>query len=325
MAKHGNYTSEKVRFPSHGETLAGVVYRPKGDGPFPAVVTLGPYSFEKEQAPVHYSTRLADEGFVALAFDPRTVGESSGEPRRLENPKMKNEDAVAALDYLTGRADVDPSRVFALGVCQGGPQLLDIASYDGRIKAVASVTGYYRDDETDRFMIAAGVVLNPFDPATAPTTAQLEALKAARLERAREAKELYETSGEVVYRPLVSPDLGDPVEGSDAGLPGPLVWSWYGPWTLKGWENRYAVLSDLDHFGYTTVPGVANLRTPALVVHGDSCMNPPSAKRHFESIPTPDKKLVWDNDVNHFQYYDQPDVVDRAAGLAADWFREHGA
>jgi dienelactone hydrolase len=325
MSNHGNYIAEKATFVSHGDNVAGVIYRPKGEGPFPAVVILGPYSFQKEQAPTQYATRLADEGFVALAFDPRTVGESGGTPRRLENPKMKNEDVVAALDYMRTRADVDPTRLFLLGICQGGPEMLDIASYDNRVKAVASVTGYYRDRETDLFMIAAGVCENPFDPATAPTAAQLEALLAARLERARDAKARYEATGEVVYRPLVSPDLGDPVAGSDAGLPGPLVWSWYGPWTLKGWENRYAIMSDLDHFDYTTVPGVAKLRKPALVIHSDTCMNPAAARRHFESIPTSDKKLIWENGTNHFQYYEQPDVVDRTVGHAAAWFRDHEA
>ncbi|MBS7809388.1 alpha/beta hydrolase [Roseococcus pinisoli] len=325
MAKHGNYLPERVTFPSHGDDVAGVVYRPKGDGPFPTVVLLGPYSFEKEQAPTHYATRLADEGFLALAFDPRTVGESGGQPRRLENPKMKNEDVVSALDYLLARPDVDAGRVFALGVCQGGPEMLDISSYEDRIKAVASVTGYYRDRETDLFMIAAGVTENPFDTATAPTLSELEALLAARLERARDAKARYEATGEVVYAPLVDPRLGDRKTGSDAGLPGPLVWSWYGSWTLKGWANRYAIMSDLDHFDYTTAPGVAKLNKPALVIHSDSCMNPAAARRHFESIPTAQKKLIWENGTNHFQYYDQPDVVDRTVGHAADWFREHMA
>lgn len=325
MAKHGNYTVEKVSFPSHGETLVGDLYRPEGDGPFPAVVTLGPYSFEKEQAPTQYSTRLADEGFISLAFDPRTVGESSGEPRRLENPTMKNEDAVCALDYLSSRPDVDASRIFALGICQGGPELLDVASYEDRIRAVACVTGYFRDDDADLFPVTAGVVENPFDEASLPPREQLVTLREERLQRAREAKELYDQTGEVVYQPLVSPDLADAAVGSRAGLPGPAVWAWYGPWTLKGFQNRYAIMSDLDHFAYTTVPGVAKLQKPAIVFHGDYCLSPSSAKRHFESIPTPDKKLVWDNSVFHSQYYDQPDIVDRTAGIAADWFREHGA
>ncbi|WP_395608083.1 alpha/beta hydrolase [Pseudomonas sp. B22129] len=318
MSTHGNYTAEKIAFDSHGDDVVGVLYRPKGQGPFPVVVVLGPYSFSKEQAPTQYATRLADEGFAALAFDPRTVGESGGMPRRLENPKMKNEDVVSALDHLLTRQDIDRSRVFLLGICQGGPEMLDIASYDARVSAVAAVTGYYRDRETDLFMLAAGVSENPFDAATAPTTEQLEALLAARLERAKEAKARYEATGEVVYQPLVSAELG-----SLAGLPGPLIWSWYGPWTLKGWENRYAIMSDLDHFDYTTVPGVAKLEKPALVVHSDTCMNPAAARRHFDSIPTADKKLIWENGTNHFQYYEQPDVVDRTVGHVASWFQEH--
>jgi pimeloyl-ACP methyl ester carboxylesterase len=100
-----------------------------------------------------------------------------------------------------------------------------------------------------------------------------------------------------------------------------LVWSW----TLKGWENRHAVMSDLDHFDYTTVPGVAKLNKPALIVHLDMCMNPAAARWHFESTPTPDKKLIWENGANHFQNYDQPDVVDRTVGHAAGWFRDHVA
>ncbi|NVZ22325.1 alpha/beta hydrolase [Pseudomonas costantinii] len=323
MSAHGNYTAEKIAFDSHGDEVVGVLYRPQGKGPFPVVVVLGPYSFSKEQAPTQYATRLADEGFAALAFDPRTVGESGGMPRRLENPRMKNEDVVSALDHLLTRQDIDRTRVFLLGICQGGPEMLDIASYDYRVGAVASVTGYYRDRETDLFMLAAGVSENPFDPATAPTTEQLEALLAARLERARDAKARYEATGEVVYQPLVDAQLGDPILGSSAGLPGPLVWSWYGPWTLKGWENRYAIMSDLDHFDYTTVPGVAQLKKPALIVHSDTCMNPAAARRHFDSIPGADKKLIWENGTNHFQYYEQPDVVDRAVGHVASWFQEH--
>lgn len=156
-----------------------------------------------------------------------------------------------------------------------------------------------------------------------PTPEQGEALYNSRIERAKKARELYEKTGEVVYQPLVDPKAADPSTGSLAGLPGPVVWSWYGPWTLKNFENRYAVMSDLDHFGYTTVPGVAKLKKPALIIHGDNCMNAPAARRHFESIPTTNKKLIWNNDVSHFQHYDQPDCVDRNVGEIAAWFANH--
>lgn len=224
MTVHGNYTVEKISFPSHGETCVGYAYIPKAKGPHPGVVLLGPYSFAKEQAPTQYATRLADEGYFAVAFDPRTVGESSGTPRRLENPIMKNEDAVSAIDYLTSRSDV--TNINLVGICQGGPELLDVASYDDRVTAVASVTGYYRDRQTDLFMIAAGVCENPFDEETAPTIEQLEGLLKARLERARDAKKKYEETGEVIYKPLVDEKLGTIEQGSAAGLPRPDQWPW---------------------------------------------------------------------------------------------------
>ncbi|KAJ5882962.1 uncharacterized protein N7473_009848 [Penicillium subrubescens] len=324
MPFHGQYTTEKVQYPSHGETIGGILYRPTNVKNPPGVVVTGPYSFMKEQAPLQYATRLADEGYAALIFDPRTVGESTGQPRRLENPKMKNEDIVAGLTYLSARGDIDVSRLFLVGICQGGPESLDVASYDTRVAGVASVSGYYRDHETDIYMICAGCVA--WEPGMdigelkMPTAQQGEALYHARLERAKQARELYEKTGEVVYQPLVDPKAADPNTGSLAGLPGPVVWSWYGSWTLKGFENRYAVMSDLDHFDYTTVPGVAKLQKPALLIHGDNCMNAAAAKRHYESIPTDQKKLIWDNEVSHFQHYDQPDCVDRNVGNIAAWF-----
>ncbi len=327
MPSHGRYTTEKVTYPSHGETIAGVLFKPANVTNPPGVVITGPYSFIKEQAPYQYGTRLADEGYAALIFDPRTVGESTGQPRRLENPRMKNEDAVAGLDYLVQRGDIDASSLYLVGVCQGGPESLDIASYDDRVRGVASVSGYFRDHETDLYMICAGCVAwSPgidIGSIQMPTPAQGEAIFQKRLERARQAKALYEKTGEVVYEPLVDPTAADPNVGSNAGLPGPLVWSWYGPWTLKNFDNRYAIMSDVDHFDYTTVPGVAKLQKPALIIHGDNCMNAPAAKRHFESIPTQAKKLIWNNDVSHFQHYDQPDVVDRNVGDIAAWFAQN--
>lgn len=97
-----------------------------------------------------------------------------------------------------------------------------------------------------------------------PTPEQGEALYQARIERARKAKNLYEKTGQVTYQPLLDPEAADPDVGSLAGLPGPVAWALYGPWTLKEFENRYAVMSDLDHFRYSTVPGVAKFTKPAL-------------------------------------------------------------
>ncbi|WZH44067.1 Alpha/Beta hydrolase protein [Fusarium acuminatum] len=241
MGYHGRYTTEKVTYPSHGETIIGILYKPEGVTNPPGIVVLGPYSFVKEQAPLQYATRLADEGYAALIFDSRTVGESTGQPRRLENPEMKNEDVVSSIDYLACRGDVDAKKLFLLGICQGGPECLDVASYDDRVVAVASVTGYYRDHETDIWMICTGCVN------IQPGVDEKRSTRHASSELNKDAKALYEKTGEVTYQPLVDPKAADPDIGSLAGLPGPVAWSWYGSWTLEGFENRYTVMSDLDH------------------------------------------------------------------------------
>ena len=93
----------KISFKSAEEILVGDLYLPSDyqEGKkYPAAPILGPMTFAKEQAPTEYAQRFAQQGFVALAFDPRYRGESSGTPRELEDPIAKVEDAKAAAHFL---------------------------------------------------------------------------------------------------------------------------------------------------------------------------------------------------------------------------------
>jgi fermentation-respiration switch protein FrsA (DUF1100 family) len=86
--------------------------------------------------------RMAERGFVALAFDPSYTGESSGEPRRTASPDINTEDFMAAVDFLSKQDDVDASRIGIIGICGWGGIALNAAAADTRIKATVASTMY---------------------------------------------------------------------------------------------------------------------------------------------------------------------------------------
>lgn len=313
-SRHGRYSVEPVSFDSGGTVLRGNLYLPSDlDEPTAAVPILGPYCFVKEQAPVQYATRLADEGFVALAFDAAHHGASDGEPRRLEDPLAKVADVRAALDFLAARPEVDGDRLALLGVCEGSSEMLRAAVDDGRVSAIATVSGHYRDEGND-IELAGGEALAAGEVARSEVGERL----AARKERGAAALARYESDGHVEYGVIV-----DPVR-TDVALPWRMIWDWYHGWADRGlWENRYALMSDVPYFAFESLTAAQQLSTPLLMVHADFCDGPDSARRHFAAVPGTDKRLVWQGENTHFQYYEDPAVIDHAVGLAAAWFRDH--
>ena len=112
----------KVTFDNQfGFTLAADLYEPKdADGKRPAIAVSGPFGAVKEQSSGLYAMRMAERGFVTLAFDPSFTGESSGEPRRTASPDINTEDFLAAVDYLSHKENVDPERIGIIGICGWG-------------------------------------------------------------------------------------------------------------------------------------------------------------------------------------------------------------
>ena len=113
----------KVTFETqYGLTLAADLYVPRGEGQevrgerFPAIAVSGPFGAVKEQSSGLYAMRMAERGFVALAFDPSYTGESSGEPRRTASPDINTEDFMAAVDFLSKQDNVDANRIGIIGI-----------------------------------------------------------------------------------------------------------------------------------------------------------------------------------------------------------------
>ena len=135
---------EKVTFVNRfGITLAADLYRPKtGNEKLPALAVSGPFGAVKEQSSGLYAQRLAEEGFLTVAFDPSFTGESGGSPRYSSSMDINTEDFCAAVDYLSCRKDVDSERIGIIGICGWGGIALNAAALDPRIKVTVAVTLY---------------------------------------------------------------------------------------------------------------------------------------------------------------------------------------
>ena len=141
---------KKVSFKTqYGFTLVADLYTPKANDKsqitnhkFAALAVSGPFGATKEQSSGLYAMKMAERGFVALAFDPSFTGESSGEPRRTASPDINTEDFMAAVDFLSKLPEVDGERIGIIGICGWGGIALNAAAADTRIKATVASTMY---------------------------------------------------------------------------------------------------------------------------------------------------------------------------------------
>ncbi len=134
----------RVTLKTHGAKIVGNLFIPENyvEGEkLPAIVIVGPATSVKEQVPGMYANKLAEKGFITLAFDHRSYGESDGEPRSTEDIFMKSEDIKSAVSFVRSLAQVDKDKIGATGICAGAGYLVQTAVGERRINAVATVNG----------------------------------------------------------------------------------------------------------------------------------------------------------------------------------------
>jgi len=142
---------EPVTFRNADITMAGVLFSPAdlaAGAAYPAIAVVHPAGGIKEQTASLYAYRLAQNGYIALAYDASHQGESGGEPRLLEDPAARVEDVRSAVDYLTTLPFVDRERIAVLGICAGSGYAINATMTDHRVKAVATVSAVNMGDST---------------------------------------------------------------------------------------------------------------------------------------------------------------------------------
>ncbi len=144
FAKSPKVNHRKITFHNrYGITLAADMFVPKdAKGKLAAIAVSGPFGAVKEQASGLYAQTMAENGFIAIAFDPSYTGESGGSPRYIASADINTEDFSAAVDFLLTQDNVDSDKIGIIGICGWGGFALNAAAVDTRIKATLASTMY---------------------------------------------------------------------------------------------------------------------------------------------------------------------------------------
>jgi uncharacterized protein len=138
---------ERVTYPnlSAQTEIAANLFKPAGFDSrrtYAAILVGHPFLGVKEQTAGLHAQKLAERGFVTMAFDASHYGDSSGEPRNVENPGIRVEDFSSGMDFLSNHPSVDKNRIGVLGICGGGGYAVSAAQIDHRMRAIATVSMY---------------------------------------------------------------------------------------------------------------------------------------------------------------------------------------
>ncbi|XXF77735.1 alpha/beta hydrolase [Myxococcaceae bacterium GXIMD 01537] len=287
-------------------TLAGNLHLPKDfseSRKYAALVVVHPGGGVKEQTAGLYASKLALEGYVALAYDASFQGESSGEPRHLEDPYARVEDVRAAVDHLTTLGFVDRERIGVLGICAGGGYALNAAMTDSRMKAVGAVSAVNIGPMLRLGWDGKG---NP-----AQTLALRDAGAARRTAEANgapmESMPLAPTSPD----PALPPDLRDAYE------------YYHTPRAEHRNAPGKAPLRSLSQLvGYDAFHLAELLLTqPLRLIAGSKAGSRWHSETVFEKAASRDKQLHIVEGANHMDLYDRPPFVAEAMAQLIPFYR----
>lgn len=125
--------------------MVGDLYFPANYSPakkYAAIIVGHPFGGVKKQTSGLHARKLAEIGYVTLAFDASYYGESGGYPRRMESPEVRVDDFSAAVDFLTNHPAVEADKIGVIGICGGGCYSVSATQIDHRIKALATISMY---------------------------------------------------------------------------------------------------------------------------------------------------------------------------------------
>jgi uncharacterized protein len=117
-----------------GEEIEAWYYEPDGEGPHSAVVLAHGFAAVKAGGLAPFAEAFRRQGFVAIPFDYRYWGGSSGEPRDMTSVPAQRADYRTVMDWAMAQPDIDATRVFVWGTSFSGLHAVELAATDDRLR-----------------------------------------------------------------------------------------------------------------------------------------------------------------------------------------------
>jgi fermentation-respiration switch protein FrsA (DUF1100 family) len=272
---------------------------------YPAIVCIHPAGGVKEQTIGQYAARLAKNGFVVLTFDASYQGASEGEPRYLEDPTARVEDARAGADYLSTLPYIDMDRLGVFGICAGGGYAISAAQTEHRFKAVATVSA-----------APMGEGFRNFLGNETPISVLLDMLNKVGEQRTVEAK-----GGEPLYMHWV-PDTKEEINENT-----PDLWregyDYYK--TPRGQHpnsvNKYLFTGTDRMMAFSAFDQISTLLTQPILLIAGSKADTRSFSEQAYHLSKGKKELFIVEGATHIALYDKPEYVDQIVPKLVGFFQ----
>lgn len=136
------HRTERVEVPFDGQTLAGYLRLPEGEGPFPTVIEFNGFDSIKEMTYGLAGEEAVRRGIAVLFMDQEGTGESV-RYHGTAKPVAAEKAASAFIDRLEGHPLVDDDRIGAVGCSMGAYDAARAAAFEPRLKLVVTYAACY--------------------------------------------------------------------------------------------------------------------------------------------------------------------------------------
>ncbi|WP_018651081.1 alpha/beta hydrolase [Actinobacillus capsulatus] len=293
----GKVNLQSVKYKVNGIDVVANVYTPANFDAakkYPAIVVAHPNGGVKEQVAGLYAQKLAEQGYITIAFDAAFQGGSGGAPRYVDKPQNRIDDIRGAADFISTFKGVDNNRLGVLGICGGGGYTIKAAETDKRFKSVATISMFNSGDaRRNGFM-----------------RSQTDTIQ-KRLAEAAEARKLEATTGEVKYSPAFAAGM---TKEQVAALPYDMYREGYEYYAQShahpNSQTNYTLSSLLDLMEFDVNTNVDLINQPLLMIAGDKADSLYMTEEVFKNATgTNNKELYKVKGATHIQTYWKPEYV----------------